>query len=59
MDLLFRAKRAYEHSQQNKKILKSDFRSNHAFEKRVNESKRIIEKYTFLTTKRFIYTIKN
>ena len=45
MDLLFRAKRAYEHSQQNKKIEKSDFRSNHAFEKRVNESKRIIEKY--------------
>ena len=37
MDLLFRAKKAYEHSQQNKKIVKSDFRSNHAFEKRVNE----------------------
>ena len=45
MDLLFRAKKAYEHSQQNKKIVKSDFRSNHSFEKRVNESKRIIEKY--------------
>ena len=45
MDLLFRAKRAYEHSQQNKKIEKSNFRSKHSFEKRLNESKWIIEKY--------------
>jgi len=45
MELLFRAKRAYEHRQQNKKIDKSKFKSNHPFEKRLNESKRILEKY--------------
>ena len=43
--MLFRAKRAYEHRQQNKKIDKSKFKSNHPFEKRFNESKRILEKY--------------
>ena len=45
MELLFRAKRAYENVQKNKKIEHSNFQSNHAFEKRLNESKRIIEKY--------------
>ena len=45
MDLLFRAKRAYEHTQKNKKIDKSQFMTSHSFEKRLEESKRIIEKY--------------
>ena len=39
MELLFRAKRAYENVQKNKKIEYSNFQSNHAFEKRLNESK--------------------
>ena len=45
MELLFRAKRAYENVQKNKRVEHSSFRSNHAFEKRLNESKRILEKY--------------
>ena len=45
MDLLFRAKRAYEHTQKNKKIEKSHFMTRHSFEKRLEESRRIIEKY--------------
>jgi len=45
MDLLFRAKRAYEHTQKNKKIDKSEFMNRHSFEKRLEESRRIIEKY--------------
>ena len=45
MELLFRAKKAYEHHQQNQKIEGSKFKSNHAFSKRLEESTRIIEKY--------------
>ena len=45
MDLLFRAKRAYEHTQKNKKIDKSEFMNRHCFEKRLEESKRILDKY--------------
>ena len=39
MDLLFRAKRAYENTQKNKKIDKSEFMNRHPFEKRLEESK--------------------
>jgi len=45
MELLFRAKRAYENVQKNKKIEHSNFQSSHAFEKRLNESNRILQKY--------------
>lgn len=45
MDLLFRAKRAYENTQKNKKIDKSEFMNRHPFEKRLEESKRILDKY--------------
>ena len=45
MELLFRAKRAYENVQKNKRVEHSSFQSNHTFEKRLNESKRILEKY--------------
>ena len=45
MDLLFRAKRAYENTQKTKKIDKSEFMNRHPFEKRLEESKRILDKY--------------
>ena len=45
MDLLLKAKRAYQHRQENKKIDKSDFKTRHSFDKRLNESQRIIDKY--------------
>ena len=46
MDLLLKAKRAYQHRQENKKIDKSgSFKTRHTFEKRQNESQRIIDKY--------------
>jgi len=33
MEMLFRAKRAYENIQKNKRVEHSSFQSNHAFEK--------------------------
>lgn len=45
MDLLLKAKRAYNHRQENKKIDNSGFKTKNPFQKRQEESRRILEKY--------------
>ena len=45
MDLLLKTKLSYQNRQENKKIEKSYFKTRHTFEKRQQESQRILEKY--------------